>query len=112
MEDILEEIFGEINDEFDEDEVFYSKLNEYTYVFEAKILINDMCKYMGVDIEEFEDVRNDADTIGGMLLELNGEMPKQGDTIRYNNYKFLVESADKRRIKRIKVEITHAGENN
>lgn len=111
MEDILEEIFGEINDEFDEDEVFYSKLNEHTYVFEAKILINDMCKYMGVDIEEFEDVRNDADTIGGMLLELNGEMPKQGDTITYNNYKFLVESADKRRIKRIKVEITHAGEN-
>ncbi len=108
MEDILEEIFGEINDEFDEDEIFYSRIDDYTYVFEAKIPINDMCKFMGIEVSVFEDARQDADTVGGMLLELQGEMPKQGDEIIFENYKFSIESADKRRIKRIKVEVMHA----
>lgn len=110
MEDILEEIFGEINDEFDEDEVFYSRLNDHTYVFEAKILINDMCKFMGIDTEVFDEARNEADTVGGMLLELQGEMPKQGDEIVYEQFKFTIESADKRRIKRIKVEVSDVQE--
>ena len=105
MEDILEEIFGEINDEFDEDEVFYSRLNEHTFVFEAKIAINDMCKFMEIESEVFDDARQDADTLGGMLLELQEEMPKQGDEIVYADFKFVIESADKRRIKRVKVEI-------
>lgn len=108
MEDILEEIFGEINDEFDEDEVFYSKLNEHTYVFEAKILINDMCRFMGIDTEVFDEARKEADTVGGMLLELQGEMPRQGDEIEYEGFRFVIESADKRRIKRVKVEVLHA----
>lgn len=107
MEDILEEIFGEINDEFDDDEIFYSRIDDDTYVFEAKISINDMCKFMGIDLSIFERARQDADTVGGMLLELQGEMPKQGDVIVFENYKFSVESADKRRIKRIKVEVMH-----
>ncbi|MES2689553.1 MAG: gliding motility-associated protein GldE [Bacteroidota bacterium] len=111
MEDILEEIFGEIHDEFDEDEIFYSRLNETTYVFEAKIPINDMCKFMGIETEVFDEVRNEADTIGGMLLELEGEMPKQGDKITFDRFKFTIESADKRKIKRIKVELLHAQEN-
>lgn len=105
MEDILEEIFGEINDEFDEDEVFYSRLNDHTFVFEAKIAINDMCKFMEIESEVFDDARQDADTLGGMLLELQEEMPKQGDVIVYADFKFVIESADKRRIKRVKVEI-------
>jgi CBS domain containing-hemolysin-like protein len=105
MEDILEEIFGEINDEFDEDEVFYSRLNDHTFVFEAKIAINDMCKFMEIETEVFDDARQDADTLGGMLLELQEEMPKQGDEIVYADFKFVIESADKRRIKRVKVEI-------
>ncbi|TAE90482.1 MAG: gliding motility-associated protein GldE [Bacteroidetes bacterium] len=107
MEDILEEIFGEINDEFDDDEIFYSRIDDNTYVFEAKIAINDMCKFMGIDLSVFEQARQDADTVGGMLLELQGEMPKQGDVIVFENYKFIIESADKRRIKRIKVEVMH-----
>lgn len=111
MEDILEEIFGEIHDEFDEDEIFYSRLNETTYVFEAKIPINDMCKFMGIETEVFDEVRNEADTVGGMLLELEGEMPKQGDEITFDRFKFTIESADKRKIKRIKVELLHAQEN-
>ena len=105
MEDILEEIFGEINDEFDEDEVFYSRLNDYTYVFEAKISINDMCKFMEVDSNIFDDAKEDAETLGGMLLELQEEMPKKGDEIFYEDFKFVIESADKRRIKRVKVEL-------
>ena len=107
MEDILEEIFGEINDEFDDDEIFYSRIDDNTYVFEAKISINDMCKFMEIDLSVFEQARQDADTVGGMLLELQGEMPKQGDVIVFENYKFIIESADKRRIKRIKVEVMH-----
>lgn len=111
MEDILEEIFGEIHDEFDEDESFYSRLNDTTYVFEAKIPINDMCKFMDIDAGVFDEVRNEADTVGGMLLELEGEMPKQGDEIVFDQFKFTIESADKRKIKRIKVELLHAQEN-
>lgn len=111
MEDILEEIFGEINDEFDEDETVYSRLNETTYVFEAKMLINDMCRFMEIDTDIFEDIRKEADTIGGMLLELEEEMPKQGDEIMYKDFKFVIEAADKRRIKRVKVELLNAESN-
>jgi gliding motility-associated protein GldE len=103
MEDILEEIFGEINDEFDEDETFYSRINDGTYVFEAKILINDLCKHMQISTDSFDDIRNDADTLGGLLLEINGEIPKIGETINYGTFSFNIESVDKRRIKRVKV---------
>jgi gliding motility-associated protein GldE len=103
MEDILEEIFGEINDEFDEDEVFYSKINDNTFVFEAKILINDMCRHMQFDTSVFDDIRNDADTLGGMLLEINGEIPLSGEEIRFKDFLFVIESVDTRKIKRVKV---------
>jgi putative hemolysin len=103
MEDILEEIFGEINDEFDEDETYFSRINENTYVFEAKILINDLCKHMEIPTDSFDEIRNDADTLGGLLLEINGEIPKIGDNIFYDTFSFNIESVDKRRIKRVKV---------
>lgn len=106
MEDILEEIFGEINDEFDEDETIYSKVDNNTYVFEAKILINDMCKYMDVVQERFDEIRNEADTLGGLLLELHSEIPQKDEEIVYDEFKFIIESVDKRRIKRVKVCIT------
>ncbi len=103
MEDIVEEIFGEIQDEFDEDEHVYTKINQYTFVFEGKMLINDMCKYMDLLVDDFEDVRNDAETIGGMLLEINAHLPKMGQEIKFKNYSFKIESVDARRIKRVKV---------
>lgn len=105
MEDILEEVFGEINDEFDEDEIYYSKLDENTFVFEAKMLINDACKYMELELDIFDDVRNEADTLAGLILELNGNMPKQNQEIKYHPLTFKIEAVDKRRIKRIKVII-------
>jgi putative hemolysin len=105
MEDILEEIFGEINDEFDEDETFHSRIDETTYVFEAKMLINDMCKFMEIDTNTFDEVRNEADTIGGMLLEVSGHLPVKDEVISIEQFTFTIEAADKRKIKRIKVEI-------
>ena len=110
MEDILEEIFGEINDEFDEDETYYSRINQNTYVFEAKMLINDMCRFMEVDTEVFEEVRNEADTVGGMLLEISGELPEQEQIIPFKQFRFHIESVDKRRIRRVKVEILNEEE--
>jgi CBS domain containing-hemolysin-like protein len=103
MEDIVEEIFGEIQDEFDEDEHVYTKINDHTFVFEGKMLINDMCKFMDVSVDDFEDIRNDAETLGGMLLELNAHLPKMGQIIAFQNYSFKVESVDARKIKRVKV---------
>lgn len=105
MEDILEEVFGEINDEFDEDEIYYSKLDENTFVFEAKMLINDACKYMELELDIFDEVRNEADTLAGLILELNGNMPKQNQELKYHPLTFKIEAVDKRRIKRIKVII-------
>jgi len=109
MEDILEEVFGEIHDEFDEDEHIFSKLNDHTFVFEAKMNLNDVCRYLDVDQDVFEEIKNDADTLGGLLLELNGDLPVQGQIITYNNFTFKIESVDKRRIKRVKVTIEPVG---
>ncbi len=105
MEDILEEIFGEINDEFDDDETIYSKLDDNTFVFEAKMLLNDVCKLMDVELEIFDEVRNDSDTLAGLMLELNENMPKQNQEIVFHPFVFIIESVDKRRIKRVKVII-------
>lgn len=105
MEDILEEIFGEINDEFDEEESFFSKIDNNTFVFEAKMLINDACKMMEVDTNIFDEVRNEADTIGGMLLEVSGHLPEINEAISINQFTFIIEAADNRKIKRVKVII-------
>ncbi len=105
MEDILEEVFGEINDEFDEDESYYSKLDDNNFVFEAKMQLNDACKYMDIDPDIFDEIRNEADTLAGLILELNGNMPKQNQEIKYHPVVFKIEAVDKRRIKRVKITI-------
>ncbi len=109
MEDVMEEIFGEINDEFDVDETNYSKLDENTYVFEGKILINDMCRLMDLDTEMFDEIRGEADSLSGLLLEIAGKIPNIGAKLSFQNFHFLIESADKRRIKRVKVTIAEEG---
>lgn len=105
LEDILEEIVGEINDEFDEDERFYSKLNYNTYLFEGKTLLSDFCKITGVDTDEFAEVEGDADTLAGLLLELKGDFPSLHEQIEYANYTFEVMAVEERRISRIKVVV-------
>lgn len=105
MEDIIEEIVGEINDEYDDDERQYVRLNADTYVFEAKILLTDFVKVMQVDDDFFEEVEGEADTLAGLLLELKGEFPALHEVIRYKNYSFEVLEMDNRRILKIKVKV-------
>lgn len=105
MEDIIEEIVGEINDEYDDEEHTYVKLNDHTYVFEAKTLLSDFCKILKIDSDEFEEVEGEADTLAGLLLEIKGEFPKLHEKISFRNYQFEVLEMDARRILKVKVII-------
>jgi CBS domain containing-hemolysin-like protein len=105
MEDILEEIFGEINDEFDEEPLTYSKIDDNKYIVEGKLLINDFCKITQTEDDYFDQVKGETETIAGLLLELNGKIPARNETIIFKQFSFTVEAVDNRRIKRIKVEI-------
>lgn len=103
LEDILEEIVGEINDEYDEEDKFYSKLNYNTYLFEGKTLLSDFCKILNIDDDEFSAVEGDADTIAGLLLEIKGDFPSIHEKIDYLNYTFEVVGIEERRISKVKV---------
>ena len=105
MEDIIEEIVGEINDEYDEEERPYVKVNDHTYVFEAKTLLSDFYKIVKIDSDVFEDVEGDADTLAGLLLEIKGEFPKLHEKLEFENYQFEVLEMDARRILKVKVII-------
>lgn len=107
LEDILEEIVGEINDEYDEEEKTYSKLNYNTYVFKGKTLLSDFCKILNVDDEEFSEVEGDADTLAGLLLEIKGDFPTLRERIDYKDYTFEIMEVEERRISKVKV-IVHA----
>ena len=107
LEDILEEIVGEISDEFDEEEKFYTQINEKMYLFDGKTMLNDFYKITGSDDAVFNEVKGEADTLAGLILELKGEIPAKNDTITCKNYVFSIEAVDNRRIKQIKVEITN-----
>jgi len=109
LEDVLEEIVGEITDESDEDETLFRRIDEKTYIFEGKILLNDFFKIIELEDDPFEDVRGESETLAGLILELTGEIPQKGQVITYRNFVFRIESADKRRIREILVEIP--GEN-
>jgi putative hemolysin len=103
MEDIIEEIVGEINDEFDEDEIAYNKLDENTFVFEGKTTLNDFCKIINEDPSIFEEVKGESESLGGLMLEINNKLPRAGDKIRYERFLFTVVAVDNKRIKRVRV---------
>ena len=105
MEDIIEEIVGEINDEYDDEERTYVKLNDRTYIFEAKTLLSDFYKIMKADPALFEKVEGDADTLAGLLLEIKGEFPVLHERLDYGNYHFEVLEMNTRRILKVKVII-------
>ena len=105
LEDILEEIVGEINDEYDEEEKFYSKLNYNTFIFEGKTLLTDLCRILNVDDEEFAEVEGDADTLAGLLLEIKGDFPSIHEKIDFKNYTFEVMNVEERRISKIKLTV-------
>jgi gliding motility-associated protein GldE len=112
LEDVLEEIVGEITDESDEDETMYRKIDDRTYIFEGKILLNDFFKIIEADDDPFEEVRGESETLAGLILELTGEIPQKGQVITYRNFIFRIESADKRRIKEIRLELADDNEKN
>jgi putative hemolysin len=103
MEDILEEVVGEITDESDEAEVFYRKIDSHTFIFDGKTLLNDFYKVTNLDDELFDEVKGDAETIAGLILELKGGFPRLNDKLVCKDIQFTVLAMDKRRIKEIKV---------
>lgn len=106
LEDIMEEIIGDIKDEFDElKEIEYQKIDDHNYVFEGKTLINDVCKIMVLPTQEFEEAKGEADTLAGLLLEITQKMPVEGEVIVFRNYKFTVVAIGKKRIKQVKITI-------
>jgi gliding motility-associated protein GldE len=105
LEDILEEIVGEISDEFDEEELQYSKLDDKTFVMEGKIALVDMYKIFDIDSMLFEEAKGDSSTLAGFMIEQAGRILERGDTVEFEGFTFLVESADIRKIKRVKISL-------
>lgn len=106
MEDVIEEIVGEINDEFDDGmDVSYNKIDQHTYVFEGRTSLMDFCKITDVDLNAFEEVKGESESLGGLILELSSKLPKVGEKIEYDRFVFTIVAADKKRIKRIRVLI-------
>ena len=104
LEDIMEEIIGDISDEFDEVDLSYSKLDDYTFIFEAKISLKDF--YRVIDIQDetpFDNVKGDSETLAGLILEITKKFPKRGQKISFEKFKFIIEELDQLRIKQIKV---------
>ena len=105
LEDILEEIVGDISDEYDEEEKLYTKIDQNTFVFEAKILLNDFYKITEIDKDDFVKITDEVETLAGLILELVGEIPQKGQRVKYGKYEFEVISVDDRRIKEVKLFI-------
>lgn len=107
LEDILEEIVGEITDESDNEEVPYTKIDDRNFLFEGKVLLNDFFKVFNLEEEIFETIKGEADTLAGLILELKGEMPRKNESFICKGFTFTVKSVDQRRIKQIQVTLDH-----
>ncbi len=106
LEDLIEEIMGEINDEFDEVNLGYQKIDDRTYLFEGKTSLHDLCKVLEVDPEIFNDVRGESESLGGLILELHGAMPIVDERITYDRFVFTIVAVDPKRIKRVRVTLS------
>lgn len=108
LEDVIEEIVGEINDEFDTDDLSYSKIDANNYIFDGKITIKDFCKVLeDTNEEKFEEYKGESETIAGFILEISGKFPKIGEKINFDRYTFTIEALDRKRIKQLKVTRHH-----
>jgi CBS domain containing-hemolysin-like protein len=105
MEDILEEIIGEIKDEFDEEETINSKIDDYNFVFEGKTMLNDVCRIMRLSPDTFDEVKGESDSLAGLVLEVSGEIPQQNAIITVGDFDFAMLEVNKNRIQKIKVTI-------
>jgi putative hemolysin len=110
LEDIMEEIIGDIKDEFDEDDLHFKKIDDHNFIFEGKTLINDVARMIGLPSDEFEDVRGESDSLAGLILEISGKFPAVNETVSYKHYDFTVLNIDKMRIQRVKLTINEEGE--
>lgn len=108
LEDIIEEIVGEINDEFDDEDITYTRLDDYNFVFEGKTLLNDIYRITGIETDAFDKARGESETIAGFILEITGSIPTRGQEIEFENFRFKIESVDNRRIKRLKLTIPNS----
>ncbi len=106
LEDVLEEVIGDIKDEFDDvSEIDYKKIDNYNYIFEGKTTLNDVCKVLEISIDTFEDIRGEADSLAGLILELNSSIPLEGDELKFKRFTFVILEADRTRVIRIKITI-------
>ena len=105
LEDILEEVIGEIKDEFDEEETGYKKLDEFNYIFEGRTMINDVCKIMELQTDTFDSIKGESDSLAGLVLELAGEIPLPAKVVNFSEFEFTVLEVEKNRIQKVKVTI-------
>ena len=110
LEDVIEEIVGDISDEFDEEDLVYSKLDDQNYVFEAKTPLKDVYKVLEIAGNDFEEEKGEADTLGGFVVEISGKIPKKNERVKFSDYTLTVEAADKRRVKRVKITLPNPEE--
>ena len=104
LEDVIEEIFGDISDEFDEEDNMFSKLDDNTYIFDAKINLQDFYRSINLkDSSTFDEISTEIETLGGLLIEKTKKIPRVGEIIYHNDYKFIIEVVDKKRIKQVKL---------
>jgi gliding motility-associated protein GldE len=105
LEDILEEIIGDIRDEFDEEETDTRRLEDGSYIFEGRTMLNDVCKTMNISVDTFDKVKGDSDSLAGLILEISGDIPKINDIVPCGDFEFTILDADSSRIKKVKVAI-------
>jgi len=110
LEDIMEEIIGDIKDEFDEEDLHFRRIDDHNFVFEGKTAINDACRLMGEPTDTFENIRGESDSLAGLVLEISGKFPAVNETVSWEQYDFTVLNIDKMRIQRIKVTINEIDE--
>lgn len=107
MEDIIEEVVGEVKDEFDDEDLLINKIDDNNYIFEGRTMLHDMCKALKLPIETFDEVRGDSESLGGLINELSGELTRAGDVVRTGDFEFTVMETEKNRVKTAKVTINH-----
>jgi len=105
LEDILEEVIGEIKDEFDEEESGYKKIDDHNYIFEGRTMINDVCKVMELQADTFDPIKGESDSLAGLVLELAGEIPQPAKVVNFSEFEFTVLEVEKNRIQKVKVTI-------
>jgi len=112
LEDIIEEVVGEINDEYDEIKPDLYQLDGNTYIFEGKTSLNDLCRKLEIDINVVEDVKGEAESLGGLMLQLNEGLPEKNQEIKFDKFTFVPLLVDNKRIKRVKIKVDEKTEEN